>query len=116
MSKQLEVIAFISEHTGEEISNITLDSYLIDDLGIDGDDGRELLIEFSKKFNLSSAENDVTYFNPEGYNPITLAFSGITAFIDGFINSFNDEDKDNLAPLSVRHLVLCADKGEWIKA
>ena len=63
-----EVISFIIEEMGVGKNEISLDSDLLQDFGIDGDDGYELIIEFNKKFNIEPPLNADEYFNPEYFS------------------------------------------------
>ena len=46
---------------------------LVEDLGIEGDDGMELIIEFGNRYNVDMNELDPTrYFPPEGFSLLDL--------------------------------------------
>ena len=80
---QNEVIEFIAEFTGTKKSEITLDTLVNDDLGVDGDEGSNFLLEFSTRFNVDLSAIDKVYFGPEGFNPFTILFQGVSAFWAG---------------------------------
>ena len=109
-----EVIEFISNFTGVSAENICLDTLVNDDLGVDGDDGDDFLIEFSEQFDVDITGINHVYFGPEGIslNP----FEGIWAFIKGFWYEYKGiarEDWDDIAPLPVSVLVNSAKSGSW---
>jgi len=60
-----EVIDFIIEEIGVGRNEVLLDSDLLKDFGIDGDDGYEFIMKFNKKFNLKVPFIADSYFNPE---------------------------------------------------
>lgn len=104
-----DVINFVTEMTGVQASDITRDTLVNDELGIDGDDGREFLIEFSERFKVDLSPITCIYFGPEVINPITIIFSGVTALLSGFFGK-----PDHINPLSVRQLVLSAEARCWV--
>jgi len=107
MSMQNEVIAFISEFTGVDPSMITLETLVNDDLGVDGDDGVDLLLEFSTRFNVDISSIDKLYFGPEGINPFSAVFSGVFAFWSGLLGR-----PDKYSPLPVKQFIYSAEAGE----
>ena len=56
------VLELIARHTGLELERIGPADRLLHDLGIDGDDAEDLLVDFSKKF-----EVDMDGFNFEDF-------------------------------------------------
>tara|TARA_Y100000782_G_scaffold70365_1_gene76145 strand:+ start:79 stop:405 length:327 start_codon:yes stop_codon:yes gene_type:complete len=103
-----QVFEFISEYTGTSVNEITLDTLINDELGVDGDDGDELLLEFSKRFNVDLDGIEKVYFGPEGINPFTLIFHAVKAFIDGYRSI-----PETYSPLPVSVLVNSAKSGVW---
>lgn len=109
MSMQSEVIAFISEFTGADPSAITLETLVNDDLGVDGEDGADLLLEFSFRFNVDISNIDKLYFGPEGFNPFFAIFSGVYALWSSLLGR-----SDKYSPLPVKQFVYSAEAGKWI--
>lgn len=109
MSMQSEVIAFIAEFTGADPSMITLETLVNDDLGVDGDDGADLLLEFSSRFDVDISNIDKLYFGPEGINPLSAIFSGVSALLDGLLGR-----PDKYSPLPVKQFVYSAEAGKWV--
>ena len=60
---------FLSEETGISVSDISIKSDLLKDLGIDGDDAVELIVKFGKKFDV-----DIQKFNYQDYFGLEGAF------------------------------------------
>ncbi|WP_372768969.1 DUF1493 family protein [Pseudoalteromonas sp.] len=104
-----QVLEFISEFTGVSINKISLDTLINNDLGADGDDGADLLIEFSERFNVDISGIEKVYFGPEGFNPFTIFFHAVKAFVDGYRGV-----PDKYSPLPVSVLVISAEKGVWV--
>ena len=103
-----EVIKFISAFTGEAEDNIQPSTIINDDLGIDGDDGDELLMEFSSKFNVDLTPITETYFGSEG---LPLYFLILWPFhLLRWILGYKSND---LTPLPVSQLIKSAEEGTW---
>lgn len=109
MSMQVQVIKFISEFTGISESKISMDSLVNGELGVDGDDGHDLLLEFSNKFEVDLSTITETYFGPEGFNPFTVIYSGFKAFFGGLAGK-----EESIKPLPVKQLVKSAEAGKWV--
>ena len=63
-----EVIDFIIEELGIGENEVLLNSDLLRDFGIDGDDGYEFIMKFNKKFNPKVPLLSNKYFNPEYFS------------------------------------------------
>ena len=73
------VFEFVAELTGAERRRLTLATTLVGDLGVDGDDGWDLVESFGEKFevDLSTFRGD-EHFGPEGlsiFAPLGLVWS-----------------------------------------
>lgn len=67
------VMDFVADFTGANRQRLTLTTTLVDDLGINGDDGLELFEAFGEKFQVDlSAFRADKYFNREGLSPIEV--------------------------------------------
>lgn len=61
-----DLIEFIRRETGEDKKEINLSTLIEDDLGITGEDGYDLIRNFSKRFRVDISEFDYSkYFYPE---------------------------------------------------
>ena len=77
MKMNEEIIQFVSEETRVPAKKLNLETRLFHDIGLDGEDARELLDKFSYQFNvdISDLEFDM-YFGPEaGFNPFSFLLS-----------------------------------------
>ena len=103
MQTEEEVISFIREWLGCSEKNLSLDTRIGQDLGVDGDDAIELLEEYSRRFSVDLSEfqyND--YFGPEAaLNPFYLIYH---LFI------WLTKNRTILKPLYIRDLVEGAKK------
>lgn len=105
-----EIIKFISEYTAVKSEKITADTLINIDLGVDGDDRAELLEEYSKKFNVDLSPISEVYFGPEGV-PISLVALWPYYYLVRWLLGCRTND---LAPLSVLHLIKSAEAGKWV--
>ena len=109
MSLELRVIEFVAGFTGASIASVDLDTLINEDLGIDGDDGTDLLEEFAERFSVDLGACSKTYFGPEGFSPM-LPWYAIREFVSGL---FGWPRLFPLEPLPVRTLVESARAGAW---
>lgn len=62
-----ELIEFLSSELSVQASQIHIDSVLEENLGVYGDDAIDLILLFSKKFDVNVENFDIyKYFSPEG--------------------------------------------------
>ena len=105
-----EIIDFVADFTGTNKAVITLDTAVNDDLGVDGEDGYEFLLAFSERFDVDISNIQKTYFGPEGFNPLTIIFVALYAFISGLLGF-----PDKHSKLTVSQLITSAEKGIWVE-
>ena len=101
-----EVKQIISKEWSVKLENLSVETRLWHDLGMDGDDGWEFIEVFSKHFqiDMSDFEFDL-YFGPEsGADPITLLYFLI----------FKSK-RPKRVPITVKDLVNSAKYKRWIK-
>ena len=110
------VKVFVGEKTRvslKKLAKFTPDTQVSNDLGIDGDDGVELIAAFCKEFNIQNAsEIDLTrHFVPEGCNSF-----GIFVFLSYpmFDREKLRERPDGDIPITLRDLVKSAEAKRWI--
>jgi hypothetical protein len=103
MITEQEIIQFLVEKRKADPAKISLLSELLDDLGIDGWDADLLMEAFSKRFAVDMANYDGSkYFGPEaGWNPLFLVIPSWKKAVQ------------NLKPITVEHLLRCANDGVW---
>ncbi|MCQ3827846.1 DUF1493 family protein [Microbulbifer elongatus] len=102
---ETEIIKFLSEFTTIKPGKISGDTLVNFDLGVDGDDGVELLLEYAKKFNVDISGISESYFGPEGV-PFLWPFH--------FIRLLLGYRPSRLVPLPVSQLVKSAEAGKWV--
>lgn len=98
-----EVVAFLAEFLRVPVETLGAETTLVDDLGVDGDDGRDLMEAFATRFNVDLASFSASeHFGPEaGWNP--LAFLYYVVF----------PGQSELRPVTIRDLVEAAGCGKW---
>ncbi len=109
MPLERRIIDFLAEFTGSSVGRINLDTLVNEDLGVDGDDGAELLAEFSQVFDVDMSSCSKTYFGPEGFSPL-VPFYAVREIVGGF---FGWPKLFPLDPLPIRTLVHSAEAGTW---
>jgi len=116
MSPDLEsrVRAFVVRATSARVEKVSLDATLFADLGVDGDDGLELIDAFGKEFDVDISTFDHgKHFGPE-------AGGCGCPFLLALFQYFRSPKRDGHAaavvePISVRDLVEAAHEGRWLK-
>ena len=111
MDIQEEVINFVADYTGTKSLQITPDTLINEELGVDGDDGSELLLAFSEKFKVDLTPINETYFGPEGFSLGTFVWPVLL-----LLNALGWKQKNfkDTAPLSVSILIESAKVKKWI--
>jgi acyl carrier protein len=103
------VAHFISEQTGSHRA-ILPSTTLLGDLGVDGEDGIDLLDAFAKAFDVDMTSCDPQrYFGPEGCYPWAPLYWLIVAFRKG-----THEQRVGLEKISIGDLAKCVEAGRWV--
>jgi acyl carrier protein len=98
-----KVIEFIARETGFSVKDITSESDLFKDLGIDGDDATELITKFGQKFNIDMSNFNFTkHFGSEG------SFIPFLVFFPSWWKS-----RCKLKPITISDLVKAAESEAW---
>ena len=99
-----EVIDFVAAQRGVKPEKIGLPTRLSQDLGVGGDDGDDLIIDFGRRFNVDLTGFDsLPYFGEEAaFNPLVYLYFLLF-----------DRKKLQLTPLTIRDLVEAAERGRW---
>lgn len=103
-----EIITFVSEFTGVKAEKISPGTLINFDLGVDGDDGAELLKEFSARFGVDLSPISETYFGPEGF---PVGFLVLWPYY--LYRRIKGYKPKGLDPLSVGQLIKSAESGKW---
>jgi hypothetical protein len=107
ISSQLEdrditsnVMKFVACYVRIKTENLSLETDLMTDLGIDGDDAIEFIDSFGKEFNIDFSGFDSNkYFGSEaGFNPLVFLFK-----------------RKKIFPLKIKLLVQAARRKEWLE-
>ena len=109
------VRGLVSGHSGVPESEITMETRLLEDLGMDGDDGDEFLEAFADEFGIDmSRMAPFNYFNDE---PPALGYSSLIPVIAFFAPQFRAyawHATRGQRTLTVRCLVASARAKRWI--
>ena len=109
------VRGLVSGQTGVPVHEITLETRLFEDLGMDGDDGAELLAAFGDEFGV-----DIRGLAPNNYFNDETTFTGyslmipVIAFLSPAFRAWVERASRGLRALSVRDLVASARARRWI--
>lgn len=106
---ETEIIEFISEFTSVKAEKISPSTLINLDLGVDGDDGAELLEEYAKRFNVDLSSMSEIYFGPEG---VSISFIVLWPYY--LVRWLLGYKTNDLAPLPVSQLTNSAEAGKWV--
>jgi len=107
--KLYELKKFVSEFSGYSKDKLNGMTEIVNDLGIDGDDGIEFIDTFSEKFNVDfpNGFEYADFFDGEGLNLIKDLFFTIKSMI------YNKKFRKHLIPIRLSDLEEAIIKGEW---
>ncbi|MDZ7871134.1 MAG: DUF1493 family protein [Rheinheimera sp.] len=111
MNLQYEVISFVAGYFGVDASKISLDTTINYDLGVDGEDGVDFLLAFSKAFNVDLQSLEKIYFGSEGFG-LSIFVWPLLALLNTF--RFKQTWFIKTSPLPVRVLVASALERRWV--
>lgn len=96
-----QVCAIIQRNRGKLSKPLTSATTLLRDLGVDGSDAEEIMVEYFSAFDIESSQFIFdNYFGGEGFNP--------------FLTLMYIFRKPKSKEISVGHLVECARNGQWM--
>jgi hypothetical protein len=102
---------FVAEFTGHPLTRVQAHSTLFGDLGVDGDDGHELLASFGERFNVDmSAFESNKHFGSEGFLPWAPLYWFLL-----WLRGGTPEQKARLMAITIADLVRVAIEGAWPK-
>ena len=109
------VRGLVSGQSGVPEAEITLETRLVEDLGIDGDDGDELLQAFADEFGVDMSSMDpLNYFGDEGIGlPVPSLVPLASLLIPSFRASVRHATRGRRV-LTVRSLVTSARARHWL--
>ena len=105
------VKTLVAEQWNISEEELTPETHLLEDLGIAGDDGYDLLVAFCDEFEIQNMSeiNPYEYFGPEGCNPFNV-------YVELYYLLFDREKLNGcgITPLYLRDLVKSAEAKRWI--
>ncbi len=116
-----EIVDLVSYHSGYKKEKISLETSFFHDLGVDRDDGNELITEFMDKFkvDIGSLEYD-RHFGSGGANIrgclmyIPLLLFGVVSLIFLPLKKLKKIISPNFERLTVQDMVDAAKAGKWV--
>ena len=111
------VFEFVVRTLGVRRDELNLDTTLLGDLGVAGDDADEFFAAFAHEFRVDLSAIDLSgHFGGEGLLPwqvpIVLA-RAIAEWIFPRRHGRTPEDRAQVIPITMRHLVTAAETGHW---
>lgn len=113
-SIEKEVISFVAARTRYAAPKITPTTTLFGDIGIDGDDGDEILTAFMERFQVDMSACRPVHFGGEGFVPWAPLFWIRQAWIAYSERSSTPESRAGLVPITVRDLIESARARQWV--
>lgn len=105
------VFRFVAEWTACPAEELKSETTLFGDLGVDGDDARDLLRAFSRRFAVDLTAFVVgRHFGPEGFSP-----GALVPWLAQVVRSGSPEARVRLEPIHLRNLVRAVEAGRWTK-
>lgn len=110
------VRALVSRHSGVPEAEITPETRLLEDLGMDGDDGADFLAAFAHEFRIDPATIAArNYFGDEGSLAGRSSLIPLAARLSPAFRARARDAARGLRTLRVRDLVASARAGRWIR-
>ena len=110
---QDQVIALVADFTHVRAERITPRTTLFGDLGIDGDDGDEILGRFSKRFGVDTGTIQPVHFGCEGIVPWAPLMWIHQAWLGMKEKGSTPESRAGLVPITVQDLIDSAQAKRW---
>ncbi len=113
MSTQNQVISFIADFTGVDEVKVKPETLVNDDLGVDGDDGIELLENFSDRFDVDLSSMTKNYFGSEGFPFLSVLAWPFLLLLSAV--GVKKKRVEEYAPLPVSSFITATEKKKWIE-
>lgn len=110
-----ELRALVAGQTGRPLAEVTAETTLYSDLGVDGDDAGELLSAVAQRWNVSFdgfVFHD--HFDGEGVDALTPIVVGVFRALWPRFRVLWREALANEREITIAHLALCASLGHWV--
>jgi acyl carrier protein len=109
-----QIISFVAKETGIRLSNVKPETTLFGDIGIDGDDGLELLGAFERYFTVDMSPCRLErHFGPEGLSPWSPFYWTVFIWRTITERDSTSESRARLIPIRVQDLIDSARIGRW---
>jgi hypothetical protein len=108
-----EVAAFVADFTSHPIKQIKPQTTLFGDLGIDGDDGDEILSTFMQRFAVDMSSYRPIHFGPEGFVPWAPLYWLVILWRTIFEKNSTPESRSRLMPITIQDLIDSAKAKQW---
>ncbi len=105
------VIDFVANYVGIDAREINNRTTVNDELGVDGDDGLDMLEGFSKEFDVDISSMEVIYFSSEGLD-FSIIFSPVLSVLG--VLGLVDAKRKHIRPLTVSTMIESAKNKVWI--
>lgn len=112
-SIEQQVVALVAEFTGCPVERIKPQTTLFGDLGIDGDDGDEILTVFMKRFEVDMSSCRPVHFGPEGFPPWTPLYWLVLLWRARVEKQSTPESRARLVPITIQDLFDSAKAKRW---
>lgn len=113
-SLEEEVIVFVAEFTRYPAAKITPRTTLFGDIGIDGDDGDEILAAFMERFQVDMSACRPVHFGIEGFVPWALLHWIYQAWLARTEKNSTPESRAGLIPITVQDMIESARARRWV--
>lgn len=111
-----KVFAFVAEYWSVDQAKLTGKTTLFADLCIDGDDGDEILLAYSQRFNVDMQECDLRrHFHSEGGCMPLAPFYWLYTAYRRRRYGLSEEQSCGLFEITIDDLVAAAVEGRWSK-
>src|SRR5688572_30475624 len=112
MNLQQRVVAFVAAQCGADEDKLRPQTTLFGGLGVDGDDGCQLVEEFARQFSVDLSGFDPTeHFGPEGMAVLWPFYWLVIAFRSG-----TPEQRAGLKPITLADLIRSAESRRWVQS
>ncbi len=109
------VHGLVSGHSGVPEAEITLETRLVEDLGMDGDDGDDFLAAFADEFDVDmGAMAPLNYFGEEGVGPPVPSLVALASLLNPRFSAWVLHASRGRRRITVRDLVASARAQRWL--
>ena len=108
-----DIRAFVADQTNYPLIKISQETRLASDLGVDGDDGADLIERFSREFIVDlKVFVFAVYFGPEGSVLFMLPALALSHLVPSYRRRQREKESHEI---TILHLARCAKAGYWFR-